>query len=388
LKGRVSVKKIKFIHCADIHLDAPFSSMTASGGKTSLRRYDLKEVFRYIIEIAQNNQVSLLLISGDLYEHNYVKKSTIDYINSLFKQIGNIHVFIAPGNHDPYSSNSYYNCYKWNDNVHILTQDNPSYYIEELGVYIHGTCFNSFIEEKSLLSHIKPVNKEYINILLAHGTAGMQFDNCQYNPMSIEELSSLGMDYIALGHFHNRFEVVKENIFNPGSPEPLGFDEIGEHGIYLCSIANDGTPNRSLEYEFIKTNKRSYIDIDVFLDGCSSNEEAAGAVNKQISAMDRPENLLVNINLKGRIAKDLKLDLTYLKQLIEDKLFYVRLQDNTSKDIDLDEAVKDPGIKGLFVKKLLDRINSASDEKERKLLLDSLYYGLEALDNGKVEIVE
>jgi len=37
------------------------------------------------------------------------------------------------------------------------------------------------------------------------------------------------MDYIALGHFHNTLRGVgkSENIYNPGSPEPLGFDEEG-----------------------------------------------------------------------------------------------------------------------------------------------------------------
>jgi len=27
-----------------------------------------------------------------------------------------------------------------------------------------------------------------------------------------------------------------ENIYNPGSPEPLGFDEEGEHGVFIGRI--------------------------------------------------------------------------------------------------------------------------------------------------------
>jgi len=66
----------------------------------------------------------------------------------------------------------------------------------------------------------------------------LDFKDSRYNPMSSGELALLGMDYIALGHFHNTLRGVgkSENIYNPGSPEPLGFDEEGEHGVFIGRI--------------------------------------------------------------------------------------------------------------------------------------------------------
>jgi len=69
-----------------------------------------------------------------------------------------------------------------------------------------------------------------------------------WNPLQSSTLDRLEMDYIALGHFHSRLEGVgaKHNIFNPGSPEPLGFDEEGSHGIFIWVLSFDDNGTKSL----------------------------------------------------------------------------------------------------------------------------------------------
>ena len=82
--------KIKLLQCGDLHLDAPFTSLADSDSlgiddKPEQRRNDLRLVLSRIVETAAAQQVDLLLICGDLYEHNYIRKSTIHYISDLFK---------------------------------------------------------------------------------------------------------------------------------------------------------------------------------------------------------------------------------------------------------------------------------------------------------------
>ena len=52
-----------------------------------------------MIDYVYENQIPYLFISGDLYEHQYVKKSTIEFISREFDRIPNTKVFISPGNH-------------------------------------------------------------------------------------------------------------------------------------------------------------------------------------------------------------------------------------------------------------------------------------------------
>ena len=76
---------MKFVHIADMHFDSPFTSLGRIEGLSDIRRLEQRKIFKKIIEYIQENKIECLFISGDLYENDYVKQSTIEYINNLFK---------------------------------------------------------------------------------------------------------------------------------------------------------------------------------------------------------------------------------------------------------------------------------------------------------------
>ena len=137
---------MKFVHIADMHFDSPFTSLGKIEGLSDIRRLEQRKILKKIIEYIQENKIDCLFIAGDLYENDYVKQSTIEYINNLFKTIPNPRIFISPGNHDPYLINSYYMKFNWNSNVHIF-----KYNIEKIelnnNTNIYGYGFNSFYSE-------------------------------------------------------------------------------------------------------------------------------------------------------------------------------------------------------------------------------------------------
>ncbi|MCX7710991.1 MAG: DNA repair exonuclease [Clostridia bacterium] len=380
---------MRFLHCADIHLDMPFCSPGMSFEMSSERRDDLKETFRTIIQTAKKENVDAVLISGDLYEHDYVKKSTLTFVNECFKEIPEIRVFIVPGNHDPNTVNSFYNNFKWAENVSILTNENPYVVLEDLKTCIYGVGFRNFYEEKSLIYELKPGKQEYVNILMAHGTVDMNIKKSMYNPMDSSNLICLGMDYIALGHFHNRIENMGGYgiIYNPGSPEPLGFDEPGDHGIFLGEIIRTESGDKKLNLSFVKTNRKSYENIEVNIDGAGSDQQVVENLRKTI----KPEEFrdkLVCITLKGYVNPDYKVSAYRVLSNLRDECFYMKLKDETKPDYDFDRIMNEPGIKGVFTRKLVDLMEKTSDEYEKKMLQKALYYGIEALEHGSVRITE
>lgn len=375
------MKKIKFVHFSDLHLDSPFTSIGPGIEKIGQRRQDLLDVFDIIIDIVKRNSADLLLISGDLYEHFYVKKSTIQHINNKFKEIGDKKVFIVPGNHDPYINNSYYKNFEWSSNVCILSEEKPKAELEDMGVCIYGMGFEDFYKDGSLSDELKAANDELINILLVHGTVDMNFTKKAYNLLTSEELSKLNMDYIALGHFHNRIDDIGQRgvIYNPGSPEPLGFDEEGEHGIYVGEIGK-----KLLDIEYVSVNRKHYRTLNLNIEGINSNEQAAAKISTSLG--DLPlENYLVSIILKGYTDGEYRPDKTKIKRLLEKSAFYFDVKDETLPGYNYDELRNEPGLKGLFVRKILGLIDEASSEKERYLLMKSLYYGVEAIEKGRIE---
>ena len=114
---------MRFIHIADMHFDAPFANLSKQEGVGDKRRLEQREIFSKIIEYIKSEEIPYLFISGDLYEHQYVRKTTIEYINNLFKRIPETKIFISPGNHDPNLKNSYYNEFEWSENVYIFNSE-------------------------------------------------------------------------------------------------------------------------------------------------------------------------------------------------------------------------------------------------------------------------
>ena len=111
---------MRFIHMADVHFDCPFTVLASNETLADQRRLEQRKSFSDAIKYIKENQIPFLFISGDLYEQKYIRKSTIEYINNLFKEIPNTKIFITPGNHDPYLKNSFYNKFRWNDNSSFI----------------------------------------------------------------------------------------------------------------------------------------------------------------------------------------------------------------------------------------------------------------------------
>lgn len=388
------MRKIKFLHFADLHLDAPFASLKAESGVSSARRQDLRDALTRIFDLSRSESADFILIAGDLYEHEYVRKSTINLIDSQFRSVPDTCIVITPGNHDPYTADSWYANYGWSPNVRILTPEQPFALLDECGVMVHGAGFTGFYEDESLLRHIRPKAPGYCNILLIHGTIGIEADK-RLNFMPKASLSALGMDYIALGHFHNFSERPGglDNAVYPGSPEPLGFDEPGDHGVLLCKMVSQDAAGMKycVGTEFVKLNKRGCMTGHIPVDGFVSDEDAAGAISAFLQSKASSgasgcfrENI-IRIVLTGYADKDYRPDKAAIIRAVRDQAFHIRLDSDVRNGFDMDEEARGPGLKGVFAGKMAALIGAARDEREKKLLCDAFRLGMEALLYGRVD---
>ncbi len=324
---------MKFVHIADIHFDCPFTSISDRADLGQARRLEQRQAFKKVIDFIEENKVDYLFISGDLYEQQYIRKSTIDYINNLFKQIKNTKIFIAPGNHDPYITKSYYKTYDWASNVKIFTSSVEK--VENDDVNIYGYGFNNYEMNLNQLNDIKIEEKNKINILITHGTIieGNEISGI-YNPISLNELNKKGFDYIALGHIHKR-----DNLY-PGSLISLGFDELGEHGFIYGEINN-----KKINKEFIKIDNREFKEINFDISKINSEEELIEKLN-----MIKTENNLYKINLIGERNFTININLKLIQKNI------IKIKDDTNLKIELKE--NNNSLKGISIKKLNEKLNN------------------------------
>lgn len=355
---------MKFIHMADMHMDCPFSVLNKNG-LGEARRLEQREVFKNIIEYIKKEKIEYLFICGDLYEQEYIRKSTIEYINNLFKTIQNTKIFIVPGNHDPLIQNSYYNKFQWNDNVKIFKANVEKIKLNEK-IDLYGYGFEDFYLKIDKLSNIKIENEEKINILLTHGSVdGGSDENREYNPMSKRDLQDTKFDYIALGHIHKKSDTNK--FVYPGSTISLGFDELGEHGIIEGEIEEE---KKEIKIKFIPMDKKEFIEHELDISEIISKEDLI----EKINSINIKENKYYKIILIGE--RSFEINLNEINKFIENKNI-IKIKNFTKIKQDIYKIAEENTLKGIFVRNMLNKLKENPEEKE--MILKAIEIGIESM---------
>lgn len=352
---------MKFIHIADMHFDKPFTILEKNGLSES-RRIEQRNVFTKMINYIKENNIDYLFIAGDLYEHEYVRKSTIEFINNCFKQIVNTRVYITPGNHDPYINNSYYNKFAWNENVKIFTNIEK---IENGSINIYGYGFTDFSSKAIELPQNLDITK--INVLLMHANLNGEYkDEFEHNPILESKLKKSEFDYVALGHIHKRSMDNLKAVY-PGSMFAGGFDELGEHGIIEGEINSE---TKQISIKFISLDNKEFIKEEIDISNINSEEEIIDNINYK----EKQENKYYEYVLVGN--KNFEIDTNKILKLIEDKKV-IKLKDQSKFKYDLEQISKEKSLKGIFVKQLLDEIKE--DKSNEDEILRVIEIGLNAM---------
>ena len=359
---------MKFIHIADMHFDTPFTTLNLKGDLGKIRRMEQREILKKIINYIKENNINYLFIAGDFYEHNYIRKSTIEYINELFKEIPKTKIFITPGNHDPYILNSMYKNFKWNNNVKIFGSKIERVETEDADIY--GFGFDEFYCEKSDVENIILENKNKINILITHGTLDASDKlQLQYNSINKNKLKEVGFNYVALGHIHklDYNTEKKQNIVYPGSTIAMGFDELGKHGFIVGNVEKD-----SLDIAFIPVDKREFKEIQFDISKINDEDELI----EKLNSIYLDENNLYKIILIGK--RNFEIDINnLLKFIIKENI--IKIKNETKLNYDLDYMANESTLKGIFINEI---INETNKENYTKQELDKiLEIGLSILDN-------
>lgn len=357
---------MKFVHIADMHFDSPFVNLSDKDILGDLRRLEQRKVFKKVIEYIKQNDIDYLFISGDLYEHKYVKLSTIEYINNLFKDIPNTQIFISPGNHDPYIKNSYYNKFSWSENVTIFSHEIQK--IESENINIYGYGFDDFYCTDSGIESLTLADLNKINILVIHGTLdGASIEEKQYNSMTRKMLQEKQFDYIACGHIHK--PDYRSNIVYPGSTVSLGFDELGEHGMIVGEIQKG-----KVELDFVPLDEEEFKEIEINVTDILSKEELIEKIND----LEISNKEYIKIILIGN--RNFEINKYDLFKYIENERI-IKLKDHTKIAYDLVKMANENTLKGLFAKQMLEKLNQSEINQEDKAIIEkAIEIGLEALE--------
>lgn len=359
---------MKFVHIADMHFDSPFVNLSERELFGDKRRLEQRKILKKIIEYIKQEKIENLFIAGDLYEHKYIKQSTIEYIDNLFKEIPETNIYITPGNHDPYLKNSYYSKYRWNKNIKIFKGKIEKIETPEADIYGYG--FDDFYCTNSGIEEIKIENKTKPQILIIHGTLdGANLEEKQYNSITTKQLEQIGFDYVALGHIHKGNYATNTKIVYPGSTAALGFDEPGEHGMIVGNIEKG-----KVDIKFIPLDEEKFIKKEINVTEINSKEELIEKINE----MEIENNEYVEIILTGK--RKFEIDKYEIMKYIENERI-IKIKNKTKIAYDLEKLANETTLKGLFVKEILEKQKQADlSEEEQEILEKSIEIAFEALE--------
>ncbi len=358
---------MKFVHIADLHLDSPFTNLSEKGNLGNIRRLEQRNAIKKVISYCKENDVNYLFIAGDLYEENYIRKTSIDYINSLFKEIPNTKIFISPGNHDPYVKNSIYSKYNFNENVYIFRESKVEKYEDE-NANIYGSAFTDFYEQESSIDNLENLEMNgKPNILVMHCdlNGAKDKEGFSYNAVLESKLKDLGFDYCALGHIHkSNFEVGKRIIY-PGSLISLGFDELGEHGMIVGEINNG-----ELTTKFIPVDERMFNEIEVDITNFNTQEELV----EYIDALELKEKVMYKVVLVGN--RNFEINSYEILKLINQENI-LKIKDKTKLGYNIEKLSQENSLKGIYIRKILEKAESGEFSQEE--IEKAIELGLEVM---------
>ena len=361
---------IKILHCADLHLGSELTSTMDSSISRDIsakeRRQELLSTFRKICNICRDEHIDLLLIAGDLFEGSNVDDATIQSVSEYLGDIGDTIAAISPGNHDYVSIDSPYSHIDWPDNVIIFRSALETITFEERGFSVSGAGFTGTYQRDPLLKCKEELNSELVNICVIHGDLASLSSESLYNPITEYQIKNSGFDYLALGHIHKRSEISyvgKSYYAYSGCPDGRGFDELGPKGVYIGTVSK----NR-VNLHFRPICSRMYLTEEIDISQLESESQIKEYCLSQLEKRFGEDFYIhfYKLILTGYIPEGFILPLDSLSNVLKEKLHFAKLQDRTHVEFDYEKLAKESSLRGIFVRKMLERVEKAKAEDSNK----------------------
>ena len=178
------------VHTSDCHLDK------ADGGPEQL-------AFQAVIDMAIDRQADVLLIAGDLFDHNRVKEEIVVWVASQLNRFPGPVVLLV-GNHDSLHDASVHRRHDLRDICERLIMldhpDGKSLDLPGSDITVWGRAMVEHSPEFWPLANAPTGRADRWSVIAAHGL--VEAEEGRSSPMTTKEIAALSADYVALGHVH------------------------------------------------------------------------------------------------------------------------------------------------------------------------------------------
>ncbi|MGF1657711.1 MAG: exonuclease SbcCD subunit D [Verrucomicrobiales bacterium] len=265
---------MRFLHTADWHLGRIFH-------QTHLTE-DQDYVLQHLVELAVENKVDVVLISGDLYDRAVPAPEAVEVLDRVWQQLvleHDIAVVAISGNHDSGARLGFGAALMRKAGLHVVTQlaDFPQAIVID-GVEIYALPYHepnevrAWLGDLTVTDHASAIQACLAQVpsrtkagrprlLLCHGFVEGMAESDSERPLTVGGAASVplgvfeGFDYVALGHLHAPQEVAAWCRYS-GSPMKYSFSEVPHtKGVWVGEMSS----SRVVEVEFLPLRSRKDV---------------------------------------------------------------------------------------------------------------------------------
>ena len=157
---------MKFIHCADVHLDTPLQGLAQyPGAPINEIRNATRRAFEKVLDAAVSEGVDFLIIAGDLYDTGLKSFESALFFNKQMARLkdSGIDVYLIYGNHD--AASKLIKQLRPPNNVHIFrASERQTFTNNDFQVAIHGQSFATPEITEDLAAKYPPPVLGFFNI--------------------------------------------------------------------------------------------------------------------------------------------------------------------------------------------------------------------------------
>ncbi|HLI15929.1 MAG TPA: DNA repair exonuclease [Acidimicrobiales bacterium] len=265
-----------FVHAADLHLDTPFEGIGAVAPEVAAALRDASlDAFDALVDLTLSREAAFLLVAGDVYDGaRRGLRAQLRFRDGLKRlAAAGIQSFVVHGNHDPLDE-GWSAVSRWPEGVTIFGSDAVRVVPVERGgtqiATVQGISYATAATTENLARRLSRPDGPGVHVGLLHCNVGGAGGHANYSPCSLDDLAATGLDYLALGHVHERSVLARGRgpgeawIAYPGnlqarSPKP---SEAGAKGALVVHVEHGVIA----EVEFVPCDLVRFAEVRVPLD--------------------------------------------------------------------------------------------------------------------------
>lgn len=375
---------VRFVHAADLHLDAAFGGVDASDERvaSALVRSTVEALDR-VVDTCITRDADFLVIAGDLYNSaDRSLRAELAFRDAMQRlAAAGIGAYVVRGNHDP--ADGWSAGLELPPSVVVFSHRQVERHEVLRGgktvCAVYGRSYPTRVVTDKLAGEYVRGPDDPLAVAVLHANVGGRQGWDDYAPCAVEDLRAAGMDYWALGHVHVPGPIADQPpIVYSGSTQGLDPTEEGPRGCYVVELDAAGAG-----LEFVETASVLWRRLTVDLGDVATLEEARREAAEACDSARQHSGgrpIIARIELGGRsqvhddlarpgVLSDLAADIRQQELEADPWIWVDRVRDATRAAVVPDHLAGEEGLHGDLV-----RLASswAGDEGRARELLEEV----------------